>query len=163
MAFTAGEWQNWFCSFLGVPLPSMLTLIANNQKCPCGRPYDAHAHHVHTCIQCHKTRAHNLVQDCLISLASDTDFGATKRVPTIEVDDQPMDVAEYFPQKLGAHDGEQIKNTGRILSVLAKRQRYIGAIFRQDRVSNFKQLSNARRDLNSVTESSSVSSPNFTK
>ena len=37
MAFTEGEWQNWFCSFLGVPLPSMLTLIANNRKCPCGR------------------------------------------------------------------------------------------------------------------------------
>ena len=66
MAFTEGEWQNWFCSFLGVPLPSMLALIANNRKCPCGRPYDAHAHHVHTCIHCNKTRAHNLVQDCLI-------------------------------------------------------------------------------------------------
>ena len=74
MAFTAGEWQNWFCSFLGVPLPSMLTLIANNRTCPCGRPYDAHAHHVHTCIHCNKTRAHNLLQDCLISLASDTDL-----------------------------------------------------------------------------------------
>ena len=68
MAFTAGEWQNWFCSFLGVPLPSMLTLIANNRKCPCGRPYDAHAHHVNTCIHCNKTRAHNLLQDCLISI-----------------------------------------------------------------------------------------------
>ena len=59
MAFTEGEWQNWFCSFLGVPLPSMLALIANNRKCPCGRPYDAHAHHVNTCIHCNKTRAHN--------------------------------------------------------------------------------------------------------
>ena len=56
MAFTEGEWQNWFCSWLqnqqnwfcllGVPLPSMLALIANNRKCPCGRSYDAHAHHV---------------------------------------------------------------------------------------------------------------------
>ena len=90
MAFTAGEWQNWFCSFLGVPLPSMLTLIANNRKCPCGRSYDAHAHHVNTCIHCHKTRAHNLLQDCLISLASDTDFKATNRVPTIEVNDQQL-------------------------------------------------------------------------
>ena len=54
-AFTEGEWQNWFCSFLGVPLPSMLALIANNRKCPCGRPYDAHAHHVNTCIHCNKT------------------------------------------------------------------------------------------------------------
>jgi gamma-glutamylcyclotransferase (GGCT)/AIG2-like uncharacterized protein YtfP len=62
----------------------MLTLIANNRKCPCGRPYDAHAHHAHTCIRSHKTRAHNLVQDCLISLASDTDFKATNRVPTID-------------------------------------------------------------------------------
>ena len=68
MAFTEGEWQNWFCSFLGVPLPSMLALIANNRTCPCGRPYDAHAHHVHTCIHCNKTRAHNLIQDCLISI-----------------------------------------------------------------------------------------------
>ena len=32
MAFTEGEWQNWFCSFLGVPLPSMLTLIANRDE-----------------------------------------------------------------------------------------------------------------------------------
>jgi hypothetical protein len=98
MTFTEGEWQNWFCSFLGVPLPSMLTLIANNRKCPCGRPYDAHAHHVHTCIQCHKTRAHNLVQDCLISLARDTEFGANKRVPTIEVDDQQLRADLYLPR-----------------------------------------------------------------
>ena len=97
-AFTEGEWQNWFCSFLGVPLPSMLSLIANNRTCPCGRPYDAHAHHVHTCIRSNKTRAHNLIQDCLISLASDTDFGATKRVPTIEVDDQQLRADLYLPR-----------------------------------------------------------------
>ena len=97
MAFTEGEWQNWFCSFLGVPLPSMLTLIANNRKCPCGRPYDAHAHHVHTCIRSNKTRAHNLLQDCLISLASDTDFKATNRVPTIEVNDRQLRADIYLP------------------------------------------------------------------
>ena len=34
----------------------------NNRKCPSGRPYDAHAHHVNTCIHCNKTRAHNLIQ-----------------------------------------------------------------------------------------------------
>ena len=51
-----------------------------------------------SCIQCNKTRAHNLVQDCLISLASDTDFGATKRVPTIEVDDQQLRADLYLPR-----------------------------------------------------------------
>ena len=79
-------------------MPSMLALIANNRTCPCGRPYDAHAHHVHTCIRSNKTRAHNLIQDCLISLASDTDFGATKRVPTIEVDDQQLRADLYLPR-----------------------------------------------------------------
>ena len=75
----------------------MLTLIANNRKCPCGRPYDAHAHHVHTCIRSNKTRAHNLLQDCLISLASDTDFKATNRVPTIEVNDRQLRADIYLP------------------------------------------------------------------
>jgi gamma-glutamylcyclotransferase (GGCT)/AIG2-like uncharacterized protein YtfP len=76
----------------------MLALIANNRTCPCGRPYDAHAHHVNTCIHCNKTRAHNLIQDCLISIASDTDFGATKRVPTIEVNDRQLRADIYLPQ-----------------------------------------------------------------
>ena len=98
MAFTEGEWQNWFCSFLGVPLPSMLTLIANNRKCPCGRPYDAHAHHVNTCIHCNKTRAHNLLQDCLMSIARDTDFQATNRVPPIEVNDRQLRADLYLPR-----------------------------------------------------------------
>ena len=98
MAFTEGEWQNWFCSFLGVPLPSMLTLIANNRKCPCGRPYDAHAHHVNTCIHCNKTRAHNLVQDCLMSLVRDTDFTVTTRVPIIEVQQRQLRADIYLPQ-----------------------------------------------------------------
>ena len=97
MAFTEGEWQNWFCSFLGVPLPSMLALIANNRKCPCGRPYDAHAHHVNTCIHCNKTRAHNLLQDCLMSIARDTDFNATPRVPTFEVNDRLLRADMYLP------------------------------------------------------------------
>ena len=39
-----GIFNKTHLSFLGVPLPSMLVLISNNRKCPCGRPYDAHAH-----------------------------------------------------------------------------------------------------------------------
>ena len=97
-AFTEGEWQNWFCSFLGVPLPSMMALIADNRKCPCGRPYDAHAHHVNTCIHCNKTRAHNLLQDCLMSIVRDTDFTVTTRVPTIEVNDRQLRADIYLPQ-----------------------------------------------------------------
>ena len=97
-AFTEGEWQNWFCSFLGVPLPSMLALIANNRKCPCGRPYDAHAHHVNTCIHCNKTRAHNLLQDCLTSIVRDADFSVTTRVPSIEVHDRQLRADIYLPR-----------------------------------------------------------------
>ena len=85
MAFTMGEWQNWFCSFLEVPSPSMLALIANNRTCPYGRPYDAHAHHVNTCIHCNKTRAHNLLQDRLMSIVRDAGYSVTTRVPFIEV------------------------------------------------------------------------------
>ena len=37
MAFTTGEWQSWFCMFLGLPLPSMCAQSANNRRCPCRR------------------------------------------------------------------------------------------------------------------------------
>ena len=72
MAFMVGEWQCWFCQFLGLPLPSMLALSTNNRKCPCHRPYDAHGDHVSTCCQhlAPRTRAYNHALTCLGSLSN---------------------------------------------------------------------------------------------
>ena len=63
MAFTKGEWQNWFCSFLGEPF-----------------------------------RAHNLIQNRLVSIVRDAGFSATTRVATIEVQDQHIRADIYIPQ-----------------------------------------------------------------
>ena len=105
MAFTFGEWQSWVCQFLGVPLPSMLALCANNRKCPCHRPYDPHADHVNTCIHCKhlSIQAHNHFQDSLVSLARDAGCVGvnTNRVPTIAVaQDQHFRADIYIPQML---------------------------------------------------------------
>ena len=72
MAFTTGEWQSWFCMYLGLPLPSMCALGANNRRCPCQRPYDVNGDHILTC--CHhkatRTRCHNHILACLVALVS---------------------------------------------------------------------------------------------
>ena len=69
MAFTVGEWQSWFCQFLGVPLASMLELSANNRKCACQRTYDADGDHILTCCRhlATRIRGHNHIQDCPVS------------------------------------------------------------------------------------------------
>ena len=60
--------------------------------------FTAHAHHVNTCIHCNKTRAHKLIQDCLVSIVRDAGFSATTRVPAIEVQDQHIRADIYIPQ-----------------------------------------------------------------
>ena len=62
--------------------------------------YDPHAHHViNTCIHCNKTRAHNLIQDRLVSIVRDAGYSVTTRVPTIEVQDQHIRADIYIPQR----------------------------------------------------------------
>ena len=92
MHFTDGEWQSWFCQFLGAPLPSMVTLRNNNRRCPCSQHplYDVHGDHISTCANHmgNRTRAHNHVLACLESIFRDAGYHArTKNVPRIELRD----------------------------------------------------------------------------
>ena len=78
MAFTTGEWQSWFCMYLGLPLPSMCALSTNNRRCPCRRTYDVNGDHILTCCH-HKanwTRCHNHILACLVSLFRQAGFQA---------------------------------------------------------------------------------------
>ena len=62
MAFTVGEWQSWFCIFLGLPLPSMCSLSATNRRCPCRR------------TKANRTRCHIHILACLVSLFREAGF-----------------------------------------------------------------------------------------
>ena len=78
MAFTTGEWQSWFCMFLGLPLPSMCAQSANNRRCPCRRTYDVNGDHILTCClhKANRTRCHNHILACLVSLFRQAGFQA---------------------------------------------------------------------------------------
>ena len=67
MAFTVGEWQSWFCIFLGLPLPSMCSLSATNRRCPCRR------------TKANRTRCHIHILACLVSLFREAGFQACPR------------------------------------------------------------------------------------
>ena len=103
MAFTTGEWQSWFCMYLGLPLPSMCALGANNRRCPCQRPYDVNGDHILTC--CHhkatRTRCHNHILACLVSLFRQAGFHAdSKGVPRIQRPQDKYYVADMFSRDM---------------------------------------------------------------
>ena len=104
MAFTTGEWESWFCMFLGLPLPSMCALTANNRRCPCQRPYDVNGDHILTCVH-HKatrTRCHNHILACIVSLFQQAGFLAdTKNVPRIQRPQDKYFVADMFSRTNG--------------------------------------------------------------
>ena len=61
-----------------LPLPSMLALSTKNRRCLCHRQCDAHGDHVSTCRSrnhlANRTRAHNRVVACLVSLLRDAGY-----------------------------------------------------------------------------------------